>query len=91
MFATKTAQATHHLMDQAASMLDRAEGKVSALANEGAETVRHGSQVLRNKAYRASDMTVSYIREEPVKSVLIAAAVGAGVLALLAMASRARR
>ncbi len=41
-------------------------------------------------ARRAGDSTVGYIRNEPVKSVLIAAAAGAVAVSLLAMFGRSR-
>lgn len=91
MFNTKTADATHHLIDQAAPMFDRAVDQVSAMAHQGVNTVREGSQVLRNKAQHASDSTVSYIRHEPVKSMLIAAATGAALMGVLALLGRTRR
>ncbi len=40
---------------------------------------RARSALVRAQAHRASDHTVGYIRDEPLKSVLIAAAVGATV------------
>lgn len=91
MFNTKTSDATHHLIDQAAPMFDRAVDQVSALAHQGVNSVREGSQVLRNKAVHASDSTVSYIRQEPVKSMLIAAGTGAALMAVLALLGRSRR
>jgi ElaB/YqjD/DUF883 family membrane-anchored ribosome-binding protein len=49
------------------------------------DTVRDRSLQLRDQAQRASDGTVSYIRDEPVKAVLIAAAAGAIVVALMGL------
>lgn len=91
MFNTKTTKSTHHLLEQAAPLYERAVDQVSALAHQGANTLRDGSQVLRGKALDASDCTVSYIREEPVKAMLIAAATGAALLAVLSVLSRSRR
>jgi ElaB/YqjD/DUF883 family membrane-anchored ribosome-binding protein len=45
---------------------------------------------LLDKANHANEVTVEYIRKEPVKSVLIAAATGALIGALLTMATRSR-
>jgi len=91
MFNTKPAEATHHLMDQAAPMLERAVDQVNAMAHQGANSVREGSQALRSKALHASDDTARYIRGEPVKSMLIAAATGAALMAVLALLGRSRR
>lgn len=42
-------------------------------------------------AARATDSTVSYIKDEPVKAMLIAAATGAALAALMSLLSRSRR
>ena len=91
MFNSKPAGAAHHLLDQAAPLFDRAVDQVSALAHQGANTVREGSHVVRGKAHQASDCTVSYIRKQPVKSMLMAVAAGAVLLAVLASMGRSRR
>ena len=79
----------HDLREQASPMLNRATEQVSALAQRGVNTVRDTSQQLRDKALRASDSTVSYIKEEPVKAMLIAAATGAALMALVSLMGRA--
>ncbi len=90
MFNTKSTEASPSLIDQAAPIFDRAVDQVSALAHQGVDSVRDGSQVLRSKAQHASDSTAHYIREEPVKSVLIAAATGAALMGVLALLGRSR-
>ena len=47
--------------------------KVSAMAHRGMDSVRDTSHLLRVKAEHASDSTVNYVKDEPIKSVLIAA------------------
>ena len=76
------------LRQQAAPLLDRATSQASALAQRGVDSVRDTAQQLRERALRASDGTVNYIRDEPVKSMLIAAATGAGLMALLSLLTR---
>ena len=49
-----------------------------------------GSLQLRDKAYRASDSTVGYIKDEPVKAILMAVAAGAAIAALASLLSRSR-
>jgi ElaB/YqjD/DUF883 family membrane-anchored ribosome-binding protein len=71
------------LRDQAAPLLERASEKASALAQRGVDAVRDGSHQLRERAHRASDGTLNYIKDEPVKSMLFAAAAGALLMALL--------
>ena len=43
---------------------------------------------LRDQAVRASDKTVGYIKDEPMKAMLIAAAAGAALMALVALLGR---
>jgi ElaB/YqjD/DUF883 family membrane-anchored ribosome-binding protein len=76
------------LRNQAAPLIARASSQASDLTQRGADTVRETTQQLRERALRASDSTVNYIREEPVKSMLIAAATGAGLMALLSLMTR---
>jgi ElaB/YqjD/DUF883 family membrane-anchored ribosome-binding protein len=71
------------LRQQAAPLLNRATEQASVLAQRGVDAVRAGSRHVRNQSLRASDSTLHYVREEPVKSMLIAAAVGAALMALL--------
>jgi ElaB/YqjD/DUF883 family membrane-anchored ribosome-binding protein len=78
------------LRHQATPMLDRAAESVSDYARRGATSVRETTQQLRNKAGQASESTVNYIRDEPVKSMLIAAATGAALMALVSMLSHPR-
>lgn len=71
-------------LDGVKPMLDRAVDQASAMAQRSAD-------VVRQKARDASDSTVTYIRAEPVKSVLIAAATGAALVTLISLFSRSRR
>ncbi len=78
------------IRDQAAPMVNRAAEQASALAHRGADAVRESSRQLRERAAQASDTTVSYIKDEPVKSILIAAATGAALMGLVSMMGRSR-
>jgi ElaB/YqjD/DUF883 family membrane-anchored ribosome-binding protein len=71
-------------------LINRATEQASALAQRSMEAVRQTSQQLRDKAMHASDTTASYIRNDPIKSVLIAAATGAALMALVSLVSRSR-
>jgi ElaB/YqjD/DUF883 family membrane-anchored ribosome-binding protein len=82
--AVKEAQA------EAGPLLNRAAEQASAMAHRSMDAAREGSQKLRDQAQHASDSTVRYIKDEPVKAVLIAAATGAALMALLSLVSRAR-
>lgn len=78
------------LADQAEPLLDRASEQAKALLHSGAESVRDTSRQLREKAIQASHCTVNYVKDEPVKAVLIAAATGAVLMALISLVSHAR-
>jgi ElaB/YqjD/DUF883 family membrane-anchored ribosome-binding protein len=75
---------------EASPFLNRATEQANALAQRGADAVRDTSQQLREKAEHVSDNTVAYIRDEPVKAMLIAAATGAALMALINLVSRSR-
>ncbi len=75
---------------QAAPLLNRANERAVALARRGVDAVRDSSQHLRDRAMRASDHTLGYIKDEPVKSMLIAAAAGAALMALVGLLTRSR-
>lgn len=82
--------ALQDLRQQTAPVLERASEQVSAMAHRGLESVRETTHQLRVKAEHASDSTVGYIRQEPVKAVLIAAATGAALMALISLVARSR-
>lgn len=71
-------------------MINKATEQATAFAQRSMDAVRQTSQQLRDKAMHASDTTASYIRNDPIKSVLIAAATGAALMALVSLVSRSR-
>jgi ElaB/YqjD/DUF883 family membrane-anchored ribosome-binding protein len=75
---------------QVPPLLNRATEQASALAHRGLDAVRNGSQQLREKAVHASDVSATYIKNDPIKAVLIAAATGAALMALVSLISRSR-
>ena len=75
---------------QAGQVLNRLVSDAEKLTRRGVTAVREGSQQLRETTAQATDSTLGYIREEPVKSVLIAAAVGASLMALITLVIRSR-
>jgi len=80
-------QETH---DKAAPKLVRMAEKAEHLVRRSSDVLRDGSHQVREKAVLASDRTIAYIKDEPVKAVLIAAAAGAAMLALVNLMSRSR-
>lgn len=93
MFPNQPVEKINTIGDQASQSVDnviKATQRVSDMAHRGMDSVRERSHQLRVKADRASENTVSFIRQEPVKSVLIAAATGAVLVALASLVSRSR-
>jgi ElaB/YqjD/DUF883 family membrane-anchored ribosome-binding protein len=84
------AGALQDLRHQSAPMLERASEQANAMVHRGLDSVRETSHQIRVQAEHASDTTVNYIRQEPVKAVLIAAATGAALMALVSMVARTR-
>jgi len=87
---SKTRDAISHAADGAAPMLERASHQISSLAHDGMDAVRDSSRQLRDSARKASKHTVGYIRQEPVKAMLLAAATGAALMALVSLVTRSR-
>lgn len=77
-----------NLSDQAAPVIGRLSAQAEALTRKTVDAVREGSKRVRQQATTAADSTVNYIKEEPVKSVLIAAAAGAALLAIARFLAR---
>jgi ElaB/YqjD/DUF883 family membrane-anchored ribosome-binding protein len=69
-------------LDNVAPALHQTAERLSEMAQQGVDAMRNGSDELSEQARRVSYKTASYIRHDPIKSVLIAAAVGAGAMAL---------
>jgi ElaB/YqjD/DUF883 family membrane-anchored ribosome-binding protein len=63
--------------------VSRAAAQVDELAHKSIERARAASAQVREQMHVAGDRTVNYIRDEPVKAVLIAAATGAVVAMLM--------
>jgi ElaB/YqjD/DUF883 family membrane-anchored ribosome-binding protein len=71
--------------------LSRATAQAEDLARRGIERARQAKTAVHDQAVRVGDNTVAYIKDEPVKSVLIAAAAGAATALLLGWITRSRR
>ena len=91
------ADQAHAVQDNAEALLNAAPGLIQgaikdaqAMAQNGIERARQASAKVRDQVGIASEKTVGYIQDEPVKSVLIAAAVGAASAMLLSWLARSR-
>jgi ElaB/YqjD/DUF883 family membrane-anchored ribosome-binding protein len=92
-------RATQQSLDRMADELDDVRAQTSSavkqmtrdaesLRQRGMDAVRDGSHQLREKSAHMRDATTHYIQHEPVKSMLMAAAVGAALMGLVALFSR---
>ena len=90
MITNKPSTNPHNLADVAGPLMESANEQATEMAQRVVDAVRESSQQLQDKAARASDSTAKYIRDEPVKSLLIAAATGAVLMALANLMWRAR-
>lgn len=59
------------------SVLSSAATQADELARKGVEHARRANSAIRATALETGDRTVAYIRDQPIKSVLFAAAAGA--------------
>lgn len=96
--ASQALRATQRAADEAFDRLDdgveSARGRTSpwidlwsrraeTAARRSADAARRSADAMRDSAYRASDATSGYVRDEPLKALLIAAAAGAAFVALV--------
>ena len=75
---------THEALSQVHAAADQAK----ALMQQSMEALEQGSERMQNFGHHAQDVSVSYIRRDPIKAVLVAAAVGAMMMGLVASVTR---
>ncbi|WP_439536667.1 hypothetical protein [Methyloversatilis sp.] len=73
---------------QAAPVFDRLAHRADGMKYRGMAAMRDGSQRMRYQAVRATDSTLGYVRQKPVRSLLFAAALGAVATLLLSVVGR---
>jgi ElaB/YqjD/DUF883 family membrane-anchored ribosome-binding protein len=90
--------ATGHALEMAGHAIERAGEKVrdlrygaSDLARRGASSVSDATAAAQRQLGQYAQATGRYVAEQPVKSALIAAAIGAAVAALVLAIRRNRR
>ena len=79
------------LSKEAPDAIARITAQVEELTRRSLERARETSAQVRDAVNEASDRTVARIKDEPVKAVLIAAATGAAVAALISLLSNRSR
>lgn len=76
--------------NQAAPTINRLATQAEDAARRGIAAVKESTQQLREKAVHATDTTAAYIKDDPIKAMLIAAATGAALMALISLMGRSR-
>ena len=76
-------EAGFYRSDDSGATWTRIGKQARGYAHDGVDAARTAASDLRDRSYRAVDSTRGYVRDEPLKSLLIAAAVGAAVIALV--------
>lgn len=71
-------------------LLERTGEKISLVAHSGVERVLDTSRHLREQALQTSQNSVKFVKEKPVQSILIAAAAGVALMALVSLTKRSR-
>ncbi len=89
--ANKVESAVESARDQVQPTVARLAAQAEAAAKRSLDAVRDGASSVREHAHSVGDATVRYVRDEPVKSILIAAAAGAALMALLSVIQSGRR
>jgi ElaB/YqjD/DUF883 family membrane-anchored ribosome-binding protein len=80
----QTTDSINAVANEAGRITDQA----SKLAHRGVDALNDASHQVRDRVLQASDNTVNYIRAEPVKAALMAAATGAALMALVCLMTR---
>ena len=84
-----TQQLANRAFDRANDRIEGARETVSPALDrwsaQAESAARRSMEAMRDKALRAHDVTTSRIQDDPLKSVLIAAAAGAVLVALLSL------
>ena len=88
--ADKLAAAAQGSRAEILPVLNHAVEGMNAFAHRSSDSVRDAAHQLRVKAERASESTASLIRHDPRKSVLIAAATGVALMAMMSLITRNR-
>ncbi len=85
-----TQTAAHQVVDGVSNSVHGMQDDVLAATHRSMDSLRESSQKLRERAALVRDETVNYIKVEPVKAMLMAAATGAVVMALVGLLTRSR-
>jgi ElaB/YqjD/DUF883 family membrane-anchored ribosome-binding protein len=82
--------AVQNLRDRVSPTASRLASQAEDLAHRGVHAVRERTDQLRERASYAGDVSTQFVKDQPVKAVLIAAAAGALIVALLSLGRSSR-
>ena len=85
------ADAAHQALEGLSQSARQLQADAGHLSQRGLDALHNATSAARNQARVAGERTVSYIQDEPVKAMLMAAATGAALMALLSLANRPHR
>lgn len=85
------ADAAHQALNGLSQSARQLQADAGHLSQRGLDALRESSRHVRERAQLAGERTVGYIQEEPVKAMLMAAATGAALMALVGLMSRSSR
>jgi ElaB/YqjD/DUF883 family membrane-anchored ribosome-binding protein len=86
-------RAIDRIADSAAAVphaVERAAERAGEVARQGTQKLQEGTQQVKAQFNHVTDSAISYVKDEPVRSLLIAAAAGAALMALASMIGRSR-
>jgi ElaB/YqjD/DUF883 family membrane-anchored ribosome-binding protein len=86
-------RAIDKIADTAASVplaVERAAERATEVARQGTQKLQQGTQQVKAQLNQVSDSAIAYVKEEPVRALLIAAAAGAALMALAGLLGRSR-
>ncbi len=87
---TKTGANLDKTMDRVKETADEVRATAQGYIERGTSVVREGSAKIKDSVSQLSDRTATYVHEQPVRSVLMAAAAGAAIAILAGMITHNR-
>jgi ElaB/YqjD/DUF883 family membrane-anchored ribosome-binding protein len=88
--SSPTSMSRDSTLDRAADKITDAGERASEVARQGAQKLSDGTQQVKVRLNEVTGSAISYVRDEPVRAMLIAAGIGAGLMALAGMLGRSR-
>ena len=81
----ETSHEVDDVKNNVSSTLEKASDQAQQLVQHGRELFNDTSKMMRDKATQASELAVEYAQDEPVRAILVAAAIGAMLMGLVVM------